>query len=92
MKSRVKDWITVFLIQLVITIPFYTTSVYAATTSPIDGSIDQISVAGSDGINGFAKSEDFLRMAQKHFKLNQFPLQLNYSKMIKLLMIQNQAL
>ena len=57
MKSRIKDIriknvIAIFLMQLVLTIPFYTTSVYAA--------INSVSAKGGDGIGGFARSTDFI--------------------------------
>ena len=47
--DKIKNVITVFLLQLVLTLPFYTTSVYAT--------INDISVKGSDGIERFAKWE-----------------------------------
>ena len=50
--NRLKEIITVLLIQLVLTIPFYTTSVY--------GVINKVTVKGSVGIEGFAKETDFL--------------------------------
>lgn len=51
-KENYLQFIASFLILLVLTIPFYTTSAYA--------SINGLSVKGSDGIEGFAKQNDFL--------------------------------
>ena len=51
-KETYLQFIASFLIALVLTIPFYATSVYAA--------INSVSVKGSDGIEGFAKAADFL--------------------------------
>lgn len=52
MTDKIKELITVLLIQLVLTIPFYTANVYAT--------INTISVKGSNGIAGFARQNDFL--------------------------------
>lgn len=52
-RTKYIQFIASSLIALVLTIPFYTTSVYAA--------INRIAVKGSDGIEGFAKSNDFLQ-------------------------------
>lgn len=46
------QFIASFLIALVLTIPFYITSVYAV--------INKISVKGSDGVEGYSRAEDFL--------------------------------
>lgn len=51
-KEKYLGFIASFLIILVLTIPFYTTSVYAT--------ISKISAKGSDGIEGFSKANDFL--------------------------------
>ncbi|MDP3765568.1 MAG: hypothetical protein Q8R04_03580, partial [Nanoarchaeota archaeon] len=51
-KENYLQSIASFLIALVLTIPFYTTSVYAT--------INKVTVKGSDGIEGFAKAIDFL--------------------------------
>ncbi len=51
-KEKHVQFIASFLIVLVLTIPFYTTSTYAA--------INTITVKGSGGIEGFAKSKDSL--------------------------------
>ena len=53
MKTKIKELITVLIIQLVLSIPFYTVSVYAT--------INEVTVKGSDGIEGFAKQTDFLQ-------------------------------
>ncbi|MBS3158745.1 hypothetical protein J4206_05660, partial [Candidatus Woesearchaeota archaeon] len=52
MKEKYLQFIASFLMVLVLTLPFYTTSVYAA--------INQASVKGSDGVEGFARANDFL--------------------------------
>ena len=54
MKSKTKEWITIFLIQLILSLPFYTTNVYAT--------INSVSVKGSNGIEGFSKQNDFLTL------------------------------
>ncbi|MEK6984433.1 MAG: hypothetical protein AABX33_07705 [Nanoarchaeota archaeon] len=51
-KEKYIQFIASFLIGLVLTIPFYTVSVYAG--------IGKVTVKGSDGIEGFAKGSDFL--------------------------------
>src|SRR3989338_2655801 len=53
-KEKHLQFIASFLAVLVMTIPFYTTSVYAA--------INKISAKGSDGIEGFARQEDFVNI------------------------------
>lgn len=57
MKQRIKEIITVLLIQLVLSIPFYSASVYAG--------IESISVKGNDGIEGYARNNDFLEFSVK---------------------------
>ena len=61
-KEKYLHFIASFLIVLVLTIPFYTTSVYAT--------INKISVKGSDGIEGFARLNDFLNFNVKVFIAN----------------------
>ena len=51
-KEKYLEIVALFLIVLVLTIPFYTTSVYA--------SLNSIGVKGSDNINNYAKASDFL--------------------------------
>ena len=51
-KNSYLQFIASLLVSLVLTIPFYTTSVYA--------SISKVSVKGIDGIDGYAKSRDSL--------------------------------
>ncbi|MBS3113691.1 hypothetical protein J4448_01195 [Candidatus Woesearchaeota archaeon] len=51
-KEKYLQFIASFLIVLVLTIPFYTTSVYAT--------ISKVTVKGSDGIESYAKATDFL--------------------------------
>src|SRR3989338_9471674 len=51
-KEKYLQFIVSFLIVLVLTIPFYTTSVYAT--------ISKVTVKGSDGIESYAKATDFL--------------------------------
>lgn len=51
-KENYLHSIALFLIFLILTIPFYTTSVYAT--------INSVSVKGSAGIEGYAKKTDFL--------------------------------
>ena len=51
-NERYLHFIASFLIVLILTIPFYTTSVYAT--------INKITVKGGDGILGYAKVNDFL--------------------------------
>ncbi len=51
-KENCMQLIASFMIVLILTIPFYTTSVYAK--------INKITVTGGDGIAGFAKSNDLL--------------------------------
>ena len=62
MKLQIKELITVLLIQLILTIPFYTTNVYAT--------INKITVKGSDGISGYAREKDFLNFEVKAFIFN----------------------
>ena len=50
--ERYLSFVASFLIVIVLTIPFYTSGVYAA--------INKVSVKGGDGIEGFAKADDFL--------------------------------
>src|SRR3989338_575317 len=52
MDRKLRNAITLFLLQLVLSLPFYTTSAYAA--------ISGITVKGSDNLEGFARSNDFL--------------------------------
>lgn len=51
-KQNYLHFIASFLMVLVFTIPFYTASVYAA--------INKVTIKGGDGIEGFARSSDFL--------------------------------
>ncbi|MEK6828325.1 MAG: hypothetical protein AABX78_03160, partial [Nanoarchaeota archaeon] len=51
-KEKYLQFIASFLIVLILTIPFYVTSVHAALNS--------ISIKGSDNINNYAKANDFL--------------------------------
>jgi len=51
-KEKYLQFIASFLIVLVVTIPFYITSVYAT--------INKVTVKGSDSIEGYAKTTDFL--------------------------------
>ncbi|MBI3035494.1 hypothetical protein HYY71_04165 [Candidatus Woesearchaeota archaeon] len=51
-KEKYVQLIASFLIVLVLTLPFYTTSVYAA--------INRITARGGNGIEGFARANDFL--------------------------------
>ncbi len=51
-KEKYLQFISSFLIVLVLTIPFYTISVYAT--------INKVTVKGSDSIEGYAKTNDFL--------------------------------
>ncbi len=51
-KEKHLQFIASFLIVLVLTIPFYITSTYAA--------INKVTVKGGDGIGGFARPNDFL--------------------------------
>lgn len=53
-KENYLQFVASFLVVLVFTLPFYTTSVFAA--------INSVSVKGSDGIEGYAKSTDFLNI------------------------------
>ena len=53
-KEKYLHFIASFLIVLVLTLPFYTTSVYAG--------ISKVSVKGADGIEGFAKLTDFINL------------------------------
>ncbi|MBI2658354.1 hypothetical protein HYX08_06715 [Candidatus Woesearchaeota archaeon] len=53
-KEKYLGVVASFLIVLVLTIPFYTTVVYAAISS--------VSIRGGDGIEGFAKANDFLNV------------------------------
>lgn len=53
-RKEYLHFVASFLIALVLTIPFYTTSVYAA--------INKVTVKGSDGIEGFARSTDSLNI------------------------------
>ncbi len=59
MESIIKKLITIFLIQLVSTIPFYAADVYAA------GQITSVIAKGKDGINGFRKSNDAITFIVK---------------------------
>ena len=59
-KTKYIQFIASFLIVLVLTIPFYTTSVYAT--------INRIAVKGTDGIEGFAKSNDFFEIRSIRFE------------------------
>ena len=62
-KNKHIPFVAAFLIVLVLTLPFYTSVVYATPTNPpIDGSasINNIIVKGSSGIGGFAKQNDYL--------------------------------
>ena len=56
-KEKYLSFVASSLIVLILTLPFYTTSVYA--------SIEQVSVKGSGNIEGFAKSNDFLTFKVK---------------------------
>ena len=51
------EFIASFMVVLVLTLPFYTTSVYAG--------INSISAKGSNGIDGFVKSPDYLDVTVK---------------------------
>ncbi|MBI2656133.1 hypothetical protein HYX03_00150 [Candidatus Woesearchaeota archaeon] len=51
-KEKYLHFVASFLIVLVLTLPFYTTNVYAT--------ISKITAKGGDGIEGYAKSTDFL--------------------------------
>jgi len=53
-KEKYLHFTASFLIVLVLTLPFYTTSVYA--------SINKVSAKGADGIEGFAKLTDFINL------------------------------
>ena len=51
-NEKYLQFVASFLIVLISTIPFYITSVYAT--------INSVSVKGSDGVNGYARANDFL--------------------------------
>ncbi|MBI2559095.1 hypothetical protein HYW20_07275 [Candidatus Woesearchaeota archaeon] len=51
-REKYLHFVASFLIALVLTLPFYVTSVYAA--------IDSATASGGDGIGGYAKETDFL--------------------------------
>lgn len=51
-KENYMQFVASFLIAIVLTIPFYTSNAWATISS--------VSVKGSDGFEGFAKSSDFL--------------------------------
>ena len=61
-KENYLHSIALLLIFLILTIPFYTTSVYATISS--------VSVKGSAGVEGYAKSTDFLNFKILAFILN----------------------
>ena len=54
-REKYMHFIASFMAVLVLTIPFYTTSVYA--------SISKVSAKGADGVEGFAKSDDFVSLS-----------------------------
>lgn len=58
-KKKYLEFVASFLIVLVLTIPFYVADVHAT--------IEQVSVKGGDGIEGYAKPNDFLNFKVKAF-------------------------
>src|SRR3989338_6081277 len=54
-REKYLNFIASFMAVLVLTIPFYTTSVYAG--------ISKVSAKGADGVESFAKSDDFVSLS-----------------------------